>query len=113
MCRLSAADPGRRWREISAAAAGVDPIALLGAHRGRFRLMHIKDLEASTAPNHAFRMNPADVGSGSLDWRAILPAAYRAGVGYYYVEQEPPFPGPRLDAARADYEYLVRLTGAA
>jgi sugar phosphate isomerase/epimerase len=92
------------------AAAGVDPLPLLRAHRNRFRLMHIKDLEASTVPNNAFRMDPADVGSGSLDWKAILPAGYDAGVRYYYVEQEPPFPGPRLQAARADYEYLARLT---
>ncbi len=92
------------------AAAGVDPIALLRAHRHRFRLIHIKDLKAGTVPNNAFRMDPADVGSGSLDWTKILPAAYDAGVRYYYVEQEPPFAQPRMDAARTDYEYLARLT---
>lgn len=91
------------------AAAGVAPIPLLRAHRHRFRLMHIKDLEASTVPNNAFRMNPADVGAGALDWKSILPAGYDVGVRYYYVEQEPPFAGPRMDAARADYEYLARL----
>ncbi|MGH8288443.1 MAG: sugar phosphate isomerase/epimerase family protein [Steroidobacteraceae bacterium] len=94
------------------AAAGVDPIRLLRAHRGRFRLMHIKDLAASTVPNNAFKMNSTDVGAGSLDWRAILPAGYEAGVRHYYVEQEPPFPATRMDAARADYEYLARLTVA-
>lgn len=92
------------------AAAGVDPVPLLRAHRGRFRLMHIKDLAASTVPNNDFKMNPTDVGSGSLDWRVILPAGYEAGVRHYYVEQEPPFATPRMDAARADYEYLARLT---
>ncbi|MGA7540291.1 MAG: hypothetical protein WBW93_16160 [Steroidobacteraceae bacterium] len=55
-------------------------------------------------------MNPTDVGSGSLDWRAILPAGYEAGVRHDYVEQEPPFAAPRMAAARADYEYLARLT---
>lgn len=91
------------------AAAGVDPIPLLRAHRHRFRLMHVKDMKASTAANNAFRMDPADVGSGALDWKTILPVGYDAGVRYYYVEQEPPFAGPRMDAARADYEYLARL----
>lgn len=95
------------------AAAGVDPIPLLRAHRRRFRLMHIKDLKASTVPNNAFRMDPADVGAGSLDWQRILPAGYEVGVRYYYVEQEPPFAGPRMDAARADYDYLARLTAPA
>lgn len=91
------------------AAAGVDPIPLLRAHRHRFRLMHVKDIKASTVPNNAFRMDPADVGSGTLDWKTILRAGYDVGVRYYYIEQEPPFAGPRMDAARADYDYLARM----
>jgi sugar phosphate isomerase/epimerase len=91
------------------AAAGVDPIPLLRAHRHRFRLMHVKDIKASTVPNTAFRMDPADVGTGSVDWRAILQVGYDVGVRYYYVEQESPFAGPRMDAVRADYDYLARL----
>jgi sugar phosphate isomerase/epimerase len=109
---LENTQPDTVWFEMDVgwvAAAGVNPIPLLRAHRGRFRLMHIKDLKASTLANHAFRMDPADVGAGSLDWKAILPAGYRAGVRDFYVEQEPPFPGPRLAAARADFEYLEGL----
>jgi sugar phosphate isomerase/epimerase len=109
---LENTQPDSVWFEMDVgwvAAAGVDPLPLLRAHRGRFRLLHIKDLEASTVPNHAFRMQPADVGAGSLDWKAILPVAYAAGVRDFYVEQEPPFPVPRLQAARADYDYLARL----
>jgi sugar phosphate isomerase/epimerase len=94
------------------AAAGVDPIPLLRAHRHRFRLMHVKDVKASTVPNTAFKMDPADVGSGTLDWKAILPVGYDVGVRHYYVEQEPPFAGPRMDAVRADYEYLAQLDAA-
>jgi sugar phosphate isomerase/epimerase len=92
------------------AAAGVDPMPLLRAHPHRFKLAHIKDLKASTVPNHALRMDPADVGAGSLDWRRILPLAYEVGVRHFYVEQEPPFAEPRMSAARADYRYLARLS---
>jgi len=109
---LEHTDPDTVWLEMDVgwvAAAGIDPIPLLRAHRGRFRLMHVKDLKASTIPNTAFTMSPSDVGSGSLDWKAILPVAYRAGVRDFYVEQEPPFTGPRMDAARADYAYLAAL----
>ena len=109
---LANTDPDNVWFEMDVgwvAAAGVDPIRLLHAHRGRFRLMHIKDIKASTVPNNAFRMDPADVGSGALDWKSILPAGYAAGVRDYYVEQEAPFAGPRMDAARTDYGYLARL----
>jgi sugar phosphate isomerase/epimerase len=109
---LANTDPDLVWFEMDVgwvAAGGGDPVALLRAHRRRFRLMHIKDLKASTVPNNAFGMDPADVGSGALDWTKILPVAYATGVRYYYVEQEPPFAEPRMDAARADYEYLARL----
>lgn len=109
---LANTDPDLVWFEMDVgwvAAGGADPVALLRAHRRRFRLIHIKDLKASTVPNHAFGMDPSDVGSGALDWTKILPVAYEAGVRYYYVEQEPPFAGPRMDAARTDYEYLARL----
>lgn len=51
------------------------------------------------------RNDPADV-----DWKRILPLGYEAGVRYFYVEQEPPFAGPRMEAARTDYRYLARLT---
>lgn len=107
---LENTEPGVVWFEMDVgwvAAAGADPIRLLRAHRNRFRLMHVKDVEASTVANNAFRMDPADVGSGTLDWKSILPAGYEVGVRYYYVEQEPPFTGPRMEAARADYEYLA------
>lgn len=109
---LANTDPEAVWFEMDVgwvAAAGVDPIRLLRTHRQRFRLMHVKDLEASTVPNNAFKMDPADVGSGTLDWKSILPVGYEAGVRHYYVEQEPPFAGPRMEAARADYEYLAGL----
>jgi sugar phosphate isomerase/epimerase len=91
------------------AAAGADPVPLLRSHPHRFRLMHVKDIKASTVPNNAFRMDPADLGAGTLDWKAILQVGYEVGVRHYYVEQEPPFAGPRMEAARADYEYLAAL----
>jgi len=109
---LENTDPGLVWFEVDigwVAAAGMDPIPLLRAHPGRFRLMHVKDLKRSTVPNTDYKMDPADVGSGYLDWKAIIPAGYDAGVRYYYVEQEPPFAVPRIEAARTDYGYLARL----
>ena len=54
-------------------------------------------------------MRPADVGSGTLDWARILPAAYKAGVQHFYLEQEPPFATSRLDAIRHGYAFLSQL----
>jgi sugar phosphate isomerase/epimerase len=91
------------------AAAGVDPITFLAKHKGRLSLMHVKDVKASTKPNFSFAMDPAEVGSGSLDWKRILPAAYTAGVRGFYVEQEPPFTRPRIEAAKVSHDFLSRL----
>jgi sugar phosphate isomerase/epimerase len=109
---LKAADPALVQFEMDAgwvAAAGADPFAILKAHPGRFRQMHVKDLKASTKPNFAFRMDPADIGAGTMNWQALLPAAYAAGVRGFFVEQEAPFDKPRIDSARADFGYLSKV----
>jgi sugar phosphate isomerase/epimerase len=49
------------------------------------------------------------VGAGKLDWARILPAAHRAGVRHFYVEQEPPFTIPRMEAAARSAAYLAGL----
>ena len=89
------------------AAAGADPAAFLKAHSGRFRLMHVKDIKAGSKPNFELSMDPSDVGAGSIDWKAVLPAGLAAGVSHFFVEQEAPFPGTRMDAARAAVAYLA------
>jgi sugar phosphate isomerase/epimerase len=90
-------------------AAGADPLALLKAHPGRFHQMHVKDVKASTKPNFVFQQDPIEVGSGIIDWKAILPAAQAAGVDGFFVEQEPPFTHPRIEAARMCADYLLKL----
>jgi sugar phosphate isomerase/epimerase len=91
------------------AAAGLDPVAFLRRWRGRVRWLHVKDLTSETVPNFALTMNPTEVGSGKQDWARILPEAKRAGVQHFYVEQEPPFAMPRMDAAAKSYAYLAGL----
>lgn len=89
------------------AAAGVDPYEFLARHKGRFTMMHVKDIKADTKPNYAFQMDPAEIGSGKLDWPRLLSESYANGVRGYYVEQEPPFTRPRLEAARISHDYLA------
>ncbi|WP_293904128.1 sugar phosphate isomerase/epimerase [Phenylobacterium sp.] len=91
------------------AAAGADPLALLRAHKGRFSMAHVKDIKADTTPNFALAMDPAEIGSGKLDWKTLLPTAYAAGVRGFYVEQEPPFTRPRIEAAKISYDYLASV----
>lgn len=91
------------------AAAGHDPAAVLSAHKGRFTLMHVKDLKASTKPNFNLQMDPTEIGSGEIAWKTLLPAAYAAGVRHFFVEQEPPFERPRIEAARISHDFLARV----
>jgi sugar phosphate isomerase/epimerase len=91
------------------AAAAVDPIAFFKRYGGRVRQMHVKDVKPSTKTNYALAMDPTEIGSGKLDWARILPAAYKAGVRNFYVEQEAPFAMARMDAIARSYAYLSKL----
>jgi sugar phosphate isomerase/epimerase len=92
-----------------AAAAGLDPAAVFAKNPGRYGLMHVKDIQATTQPNFNVQMDPTEVGAGRLDWKAILSAAYKAGVRKFFVEQEPPFAFPRLESAQKGFAYLNAL----
>ncbi len=91
------------------AAAGVDPHVVFAHHKGRFTQMHVKDIKPTTQPNYVLKMDPTEVGSGALNWKTLLPAAYAAGVRGFYVEQEPPFARPRIEAAKLCHDYLAGL----
>ena len=91
------------------AAAGLDPARTIAALGRRVRWLHVKDLKASTPRNTALTMHPAEVGSGKTNWPQVLAAARAAGVRHYYIEQEPPFTLPRMEAVRRNHAYLAGL----
>ena len=91
-------------------AAGHDPVELLRAYPGRFRLMHVKDIAPTQQFNSVFKADTLEVGSGIIDWKRVLPAAVASGVKHFSIEQEPPYSRmPPLEAARKGYEYLSGL----
>lgn len=87
------------------AAAGLDPVAMVERNASRIDQVHLRDL-TPTEPNTAIRMNPADLGQGVMDWKNLLPALRRAGCQHFYLEQEAPFPGSRMDSARVGFNFL-------
>jgi sugar phosphate isomerase/epimerase len=91
------------------AAGGADPLQLLEAHKGRFRMMHVKDLMATTKTNYIMQQDPAEVGNGMLPWAKILDTAYATGVRQFFVEQEPPFKGDPLDSIAISAKYLSTI----
>ena len=88
------------------ASAGIDPLTLLSQYPGRFSGMHIKDIKASTVPNYAFKLDPTEVGQGTIDWSKLLASAYADNIRQFYVEQEQPFSKPPLEEAAACIEFL-------
>ena len=94
------------------AAAGQDPVEWLKRYRGRFTQMHVKDIAAGTTVNYHMRQKPTEVGSGIMDWPAILKVAQGAGVRKFFIEQEPPFTGPRIDSLIKSLSYLRTLETA-
>ena len=88
--------------------AGQNPVEALKKWKGRVALLHLKDM-AKDAP-HQFAENvPAgafqEVGSGVIDFPAVLKAAPSAGVKHYIVEQDQT-PGDPLDSLRKSFNYL-------
>jgi sugar phosphate isomerase/epimerase len=81
--------------------AGADPLALMAKYPGRFPLLHLKD--ATPAPERRI----ADVGSGTIDWAAVLRAARAQGLQYAFVERDDA--SDPLASARASYTYLSTL----
>jgi sugar phosphate isomerase/epimerase len=109
---LKNTDPALVHFEIDAGwvvAAGADPFALLKTHPHRFRQMHVKDVQATTKPNFAFQQDPTEVGSGTIDWKRLLPASYTAGIRDFFVEQEAPFARPRVESIKVSFDYLNAL----
>lgn len=91
---------------------GANPVDLLRQYKGRVALVHLKDKGRDAAqatderkvPPEAFK----EVGSGALDFPAILKEAAAAGVQHYFVEQDHT-PGDPLASLRASYEHLQRI----
>jgi sugar phosphate isomerase/epimerase len=87
---------------------GNDPVKILKEFEGRVPLVHLKDKTAGTGAQYNENV-PAgtfkEVGSGSLDFPAILKTCETVGVKHYFVEQDET-PGDAIDSLRKSYEYL-------
>jgi sugar phosphate isomerase/epimerase len=82
-------EPDLAWMVVG----GVDPLPLLQRYSGRCLRVHVKDL-AAIDPNSPDQVMDgavmADVGSGTMNWLTLLPAAHDAGAEWYIVEHDNP-----------------------
>lgn len=73
---------------------GLDPAKLLEKYGSRFALMHVKDMKKGT-PTGLYTgstdvTNDVVIGTGMADWPAIFKAAKKAGLTWYFIEDESP-----------------------
>jgi sugar phosphate isomerase/epimerase len=73
---------------------GVDPVQLLAKYPGRWALMHLKDMRKGAVrgvfTGKAPLTDDVPIGTGQIDWPAILKEAAKVGVKYYFIEDESP-----------------------
>jgi sugar phosphate isomerase/epimerase len=72
---------------------GQDPVKLLEKYGNRFELMHVKDMKRGTPSGftgHSDVTNNVVLGQGIIDWPAVFLAAKKAGVKWYFIEDESP-----------------------
>jgi sugar phosphate isomerase/epimerase len=82
---------------------GEDPVTYNARLGSRTPLLHMKDMQPG--PDRRF----GEVGTGTIDFKPILPAAERAGVRWLIVEQDSTYDRPPLESVRISLENLRRL----
>jgi sugar phosphate isomerase/epimerase len=73
---------------------GADPVAYLEKYPGRWSLMHLKDIrkgaQVGVFTGKAPLTDDVPLGTGQVPWPAVLKAAAKSGVKYYFIEDESP-----------------------
>jgi sugar phosphate isomerase/epimerase len=84
-----------------ASRAKQDPIALFNKYPGRFPLWHVKDMDKTAA------QGITEVGNGSIDFKKIFAQSKKAGLDYFFVEQDIT-PGDPFDSISKSISYLKK-----
>ena len=88
---------------------GQDPVELLERYPERFRLMHLKDLRKGVVGDFSGgtpRENDVVLGTGQVDFPAVLEAASKTNIEYYYIEDESPDVIERVPQSR---EFIMSI----
>ena len=89
---------------------GQDPVKLLEKYKGRWVLMHLKDLKKGVATGSLAGKtdvaNDVALGTGQMNWPAILEAAKKAGIKHYFIEDESPTAAEQIPQSKKYIESL-------
>ena len=81
--------------------AGLDPVDLIDKNPGRFPLWHLKDMDST--PEHSF----TEVGNGTINFKNIFANSAKAGLKYFFVEQDK-CPGSPFDSIAKSISYIKK-----
>ncbi len=80
---------------------GNDPLAYFAKYPGRFPLWHLKDMNMK-------EKHSVEFGKGALDVKKMLENKKKAGMKYFFVEQEE-YTGTAFDCLKYNMDYLKNL----
>ncbi len=81
--------------------AGHDPVELFEKHPGRFVLWHLKDMDKTDKKDFT------EVGNGVVDFKRIFKHSKKAGLKYFFVEQDK-CPGSPFDSIAKSISYIKK-----
>ena len=82
---------------------GKDPLDYFNKFPGRFELFHVKDMSRD------MKRESTEIGNGIIDFNAIFTEKEKAGMKYFYLEQES-FQMDPFASITISYDYLKNLT---
>ena len=89
---------------------GGDPVKLLEKYSSRWVALHVKDIRKGAPTGKPTGKAPdtdnVAVGSGQLDWKAIIGTAQKHGASLFFIEDETPAPLENIPVSQA---YLKAL----
>lgn len=94
------------------AIAGQDPVALLAKYPDRWKMLHLKDLrKGAHVPvftGHAPKADFVTIGTGQIDWPAVMAEGRKIGIEYSFIEDESSDPVANVPPSVAYLKSIAR-----
>ncbi|AMR30251.1 hypothetical protein A0256_01860 [Mucilaginibacter sp. PAMC 26640] len=88
---------------------GFNPYEYLKKYKGRFKLMHMRDVLKHRLPKGSEEESACDLGEGIINFPKLIPAAQDSGVNYFFIEQSRYYRETPLHSAKKNAAYLKAM----
>jgi sugar phosphate isomerase/epimerase len=88
---------------------GKDPVQIIKKYGDRIKLMHVKDLKKGVQGDFSGSTpveNDVTLGTGQIDVAAVIKAAKKSAIKYYYIEDESPLANKQVPKSLAFLKQL-------